>query len=87
MGAILTYGPTRKTAHPVAFESAQLKGAELNYTVHEKKLLIILRVLKKWRVNLLRESFTVFTDHRTLTKFKKQKDLSQCQSYWQEEMG
>ena len=72
-GAVLTYGPTRETARPVAFESAQLKGAELNYPVHENELLAILRALKKWRVDLLGESFTVFTDHRMLTKFKKQK--------------
>ena len=86
-GAVLTYGPTKETARPVAFESTQLKGAELNYPVHEKELLAILRALKKWRVDLLGETFTVFTDHRTLTKFKKQKDLSRRQSRWQEEMG
>lgn len=50
--------------------------AELNYLVHEKELLAILRALKKWQVNLLEESFTIFIDYCTLTKFKKQKNLS-----------
>ena len=86
-GAVLTYGPIKETARPVAFESMQLKGAELNYPVHEKELLAILRALKKWRVDLLGESFTIFTDYCTLTKFKKQKDLSRRQSHWQEKMG
>ena len=44
---MLTYDPTKETAHPVTFESAQLKEAELNYLVHEKELLTILRALKK----------------------------------------
>lgn len=38
-------------------------------------------------MDLLEEHFTVFTDHRTLTNFKKQKDLSRCQSRWQEEQA
>lgn len=65
----------------------QLKGAELNYPVHKKELLAILRALEKWWVNLLGKLFTIFTDHCILTKFKKQKDLSRCQSYWQEKIG
>lgn len=77
---MLTYDPTKETAHPVAFELVQLKGAELNYSVHKKELLVILQALKKWQVDLLEEYFIVFTNHRTLTNFKKQKDLSRWQS-------
>ena len=46
-GAILLYGPTRETARPVAYDSMQLSPAELNYRVHEKELLAIVRALKK----------------------------------------
>jgi hypothetical protein len=35
-GAILSFGPSWETARPVAFDSMTLKGAELNYPVHEK---------------------------------------------------
>ncbi len=40
-GAVLSYGKTPETARPVAFESQQLSGAELNYPVHKKELLAI----------------------------------------------
>lgn len=83
-GAVLTYGPSPDTARPVAFESQQLKGAELNYPVHEKELFAIVRALKKWRVDLIGVPFTVFTDHRTLENFHEQKHLSRRQARWQE---
>ncbi len=86
-GAVLSYGETLDTARPVAFESAQLSGAELNYPVHEKELLVIVRALKKWRVDLLGVPFIVFTDHRTLENFNHQKHLSRRQARWQEFLG
>ncbi|PSR72195.1 hypothetical protein PHLCEN_2v11934 [Hermanssonia centrifuga] len=46
-GAVLSYGETPETARPVAFESQQLSGVELNYPVHEKELLAIVRALRK----------------------------------------
>jgi hypothetical protein len=45
-GATLTFGPTWELAHPVAFDSMQLKGVEKNYPVHEKELLAIICALK-----------------------------------------
>jgi len=48
-GAVLSFGKTWETARPVAFDSMTFKGAELNYLVHEKELLAIMRALKKWR--------------------------------------
>ncbi len=83
-GAMLSYGPTLESARPVAFDSTHLRAAELNYPVHEKELLAIVRALKKWRVELLGAPFTVFTDHRTLENFHRQKDLSRRQARWQE---
>lgn len=47
-GAVLSFGPTWETARPVAFDSMQLKGAELNYPVHEKELLGIICALRGW---------------------------------------
>jgi hypothetical protein len=38
-GAVLSFGKTWETARPVAFESRQLKGAELHYPVHEQEML------------------------------------------------
>ena len=69
MGATLSMGPTWEQAHPVAFDSMQLKGTEKHYPVHEKELLAVVRALKKWRSDLLGIPISVYTDHRTLENF------------------
>jgi KaiC/GvpD/RAD55 family RecA-like ATPase len=86
-GAVLSFGKTWETARPVAFESMTLKGAELNYPVHEKELLAILRALRKWKVDLLGSEFLVYTDHKTLLNFNTQKELSRRQARWMEELA
>ena len=83
-GAVLSYGPTWESARPVAYDSMALKAAQLNYPVHEKELLAIIRALQKWRSELLGAPILIYTDHRTLENFNHQKDLSRCQARWQE---
>lgn len=53
LGAVLSFGKTWASARPIAFNSMTFKGAELNYPVHEKELLAVIRALKKWRMDLL----------------------------------
>jgi len=60
------------------------KGAELNYPVHEKEMLAIIRALKKWRSDLIGIPFVVYMDHKTLENFNHQKDLSRRQARWME---
>ena len=60
------------------------KGAELNYPVHEKEMLAVIRVLKRWRSDLIRTPFLIYTDHKTLENFEKQKKLSRQQVRWME---
>jgi hypothetical protein len=86
-GAILSFGPSYKEARPVAFDSRSFKGAELNYPVHEKELLAIVRGLHKFRTDLLGHKFEVWTDHRTLEHFGTQRDLSRRQARWMEFMS
>lgn len=86
-GAVFLWGPTRELSRPVAFDSAQQRTAELNYPVHEKELLAIIRALKKWRLDLLGTHVDVFTDHRTLENFQNQRDLSRRQALWAEYMS
>jgi RNase H-like domain found in reverse transcriptase/Reverse transcriptase (RNA-dependent DNA polymerase)/Integrase zinc binding domain len=83
-GAILSFGPSYKLARPVAYDSRSFKGAELNYPVHEKELLAIIRALGKWRTDLLGYRFEIWTDHKTLIHFENQKDLSRRQARWME---
>lgn len=63
------------------------KGAELNYPMHEKEMLAIIRALKKWQSDLFSCSFTIFTDHKTLENFDSQPDLSHRQACWMEFMS
>src|SRR5271168_625779 len=83
-GAVLSFGPSWETSRPVAFYSSTFKDTELNYPVHEKELLAVIRALKKWRSDLVGSPFFVFTDHKTLENFDKQKDLSRRQARWME---
>jgi hypothetical protein len=83
-GAVLSFGKTWETARPVAFDSMTFKGAELNYPVHEKEMLAIMRALKKWRADLIGVPFQIYTDHKTLQNFTSQRDLSRRQARWME---
>ena len=83
-GACLSFGETWETARPVAWDSVQLSPAEKNYPTHEKEMLAIVRALKKFRSDLLGTHFFVYTDHRTLECFQRQRDLSKRQARWQE---
>jgi hypothetical protein len=82
--AMLSYGLTRETACPVAFDSVTLKAAQLHYPIHEKEMLAIIRALTKWHSDLLGSPIIIFTDHHTLENFDTQKDLSWRQAHWQE---
>ena len=83
-GAVLAFGPMYETARPVAYDPRAFKGAELNYPVHEKELLAIIRALAKWQMDLLGYSFEVWTDHRTLEYCGTQRDLLRRQAQWME---
>jgi len=83
-GAVLSFGESWESARPVSFDSCSFKGAELNYPVHEKELLAIIRALKKWKYDLLGAPFFIYTDHKTLLNFNTQKDLSRRQARWME---
>jgi hypothetical protein len=86
-GAVLSFGPTWESARPVAYDSMTFKGPELNYPVHEKELLAIMRALRKWKVDLLGSEIFVYTDHKTLLNFDRQKDMSRRQLRWMEELS
>ena len=87
LGAVLSFGPTWESVRSVVYDSMMFKGPELNYPVHEKELLVIMRALRKWKVDLLGLEFLVYTDHKTLLNFDRQKDMSRCQLRWMEELS
>jgi hypothetical protein len=46
-----------------------------------------MRALQKWKVDLLGSEFLVYTDHKTLLNFDRQKDMSRRKLCWMEELS
>jgi hypothetical protein len=55
----------------------------VNYKIHDKELLAIIRALKEWRPELkMVPRFTIVTDHKNLRYFHKLRQLSERQMRW-----
>jgi len=72
--------------HPIAYYSRALNTTELNYDIHDKELLAIVKAFKKWRHYLegTPAPTDVIIDHKNLTYFCKSKNLSHHQAHWSE---
>lgn len=89
IGATMTQpGPDGKP-RPVAYYSKKLIDAELNYKIHDKELLAIVRALQHWRVYLKGAKYPIkiITDHKNLTYFTTTKVLTRRQARWSELHG
>ena len=62
-GAMLSFSKTWESAQPLAFDLMTFKGAELNYLVHEKEMLVIIRALKRWQSDLIGAPFFIYTEN------------------------
>lgn len=84
LGAVLSQKGDDGEVHPVAFYSCKLIAAELNYVIHDKELLAIIRALKEWRNYLVGSPHTsrVLTDHQNLMYFTTRKILTARQVRW-----
>jgi hypothetical protein len=69
---------------PVAFYSKKLNSAEINYPIHDKELLAIIRCLEEWNPELrgLEQPLTILTDHKNLEYFQKKQRLTERQVRW-----
>jgi hypothetical protein len=72
--------------HPVAFFSQKLTDTQLNYPIHDKELLAIIKAFEEWRPHLSGTSYTVqvYTDHKNLQYFTTTKELNGRQTRWYE---
>lgn len=72
--------------HPVSYFSKTMAPAELNYEIHDKEMLAIVRSFKQWRAELHSSPFKieVFTDHKALEYFMSSKALNARQARWAE---
>ncbi|GJP76635.1 hypothetical protein CLOP_g7049 [Closterium sp. NIES-67] len=67
---------------PVAYESRKLQGAEKNYTVHDKEVLVIVHTFKTWRCYLTGVAVTVRTNHKSHKYLRAQPNLNPRQIRW-----
>ena len=82
-GAVLSQRQDDGTLAPCAYLSQRLSPAEVNYEIHDKELLAIIRALKEWRPELkMVPRFTIVTDHKNLRYFHKMRQLSERQMRW-----
>ena len=70
----------------IAFHSRTFTAPELNYDVHDKKLLAIFKAFKIWRHYLEGSAspIDVVTDHKNLKYFSTTKVLTRRQARWSE---
>ncbi len=75
--------------HSVIFYSKNIILAECNYEIYDKELLIIIRCLKHWRLELkcTNISIKIFIDHLNLKYFMIIKELIRRQAKWAEKLS
>ncbi len=78
---ILSQYNNENVLHSMIFYSKSMILAEINYHIYDKKLLIIIRCFKHWRLKLKCTELLIqiFIDHQALKIFMKNKQLSQRQ--------
>lgn len=71
---------------PVGFYSKTMAPAELNYEVHDKEMLSIVKSFGYWRAELTStpHQIRVYTDHKALVYFMTTKALNSRQARWAE---
>ena len=60
----------------IAYASRQLRPHEKSYPVHDLELAAVVFALKIWRHYLYRETFHIFTGHKSLKYLMSQKELN-----------
>ncbi len=87
--ACISQSNDKKCLHLIAFYSRKLTDAELNYKIHNKKLLTIVNSFKQWRVYLkeFRHQVQVYTNHKNLLYFTITKVLNWKQIKWSEKLS
>ncbi len=87
--AYINQSNDKRCLHLIAFYSRKLTDAELNYEIHDKKLLTIVNSFKQWKVYLKesRHQIQVYTDHKNLLYFMIIKVLNRKQIKWSKKLS
>ncbi|KAL5594252.1 uncharacterized protein BROUX77_006207 [Berkeleyomyces rouxiae] len=89
LGGTLSQVDETGSLRPVAFFSKKLSPAEVNYEIHDKELLAVIKCLEEWRGELksLGAPFKILTDHRNLQYFMTTRKLSERQVRWSQTLS
>ncbi|THH28476.1 hypothetical protein EUX98_g5724 [Antrodiella citrinella] len=87
IAGVVTQGADWRTGRVAAFFSAKLSSAQMNYPVHEIEMLAGIESMQRHRDILLGCPFTWVTDHKGLTHFLAQRNLSGRQARWLEKIS
>ncbi len=71
--------------HPITFFSKTIMSIELNYSIPNKEILVVVQSLEEWHAYLeglqSNKSFLLYLDHCSLECFITTKKLSACQAH------
>ena len=81
LDSVLSQKNESENLHPVAIHSHKFIDSELNYKIHNKKLLTIIKAFKQWKTYLKesKNSVQIYTDHKNLIYFTTIKIINQRQ--------
>ena len=87
-GVFLQLQPNQEW-HPVAYYSKTMIPAEINYPIHDKEMLAIIRALEAWRPELegTPTRIRIVSDHKALEYFMTTKALTGRQARWAETLS
>ncbi|XP_070020071.1 uncharacterized protein [Nicotiana sylvestris] len=71
-----------KLMHPIYYASRTLSGAQLNYTVTEKEMLVVVFAFDKFRSYLIGSKVIVYTDHATIRYLIEKKESKSRLIHW-----
>ena len=83
-GKVLSMEYNDGKQRPVAYLSKLLNEIKINYEIHNKKMLVVIRGLENWRYLLkgTRFKFEIWMDHKNLEYFMKAQKLNRRQTRW-----
>ena len=87
--SVLSQWDESENLHSVAFYSHKFTKLELNYKIHNKKLLTIVKAFKHWKMYLkeLKNVLQVYMNHKNLIYFMITKVLNRQQVQWSEKLS
>ncbi|XP_070025713.1 uncharacterized protein [Nicotiana sylvestris] len=71
-----------KLMHPIYYASRTLSGAQLNYTVMEKKMMVVVFAFDKFRSYLIGFKVIVYTDHAAIRYLIEKKESKPRLIHW-----